>query len=119
MTKHPTNHCTLFVLNLKTMTEFAKQKQIKTTVISVVFILLVGVARFELANEGVKVPCLTAWRHPNKIWIRYGGYQYPVVRLKGFEPLTPALEGRCSIQLSYKRIGAGDENRTHVTSLEG
>ena len=80
---------------------------------------VVGVARFELANEGVKVPCLTAWRHPNKIWIRYGGYQYPVVRLKGFEPLTPALEGRCSIQLSYKRIGAGDENRTHVTSLEG
>ena len=80
---------------------------------------VVGVARFELANEGVKVPCLTAWRHPNKSGYKYGGYKYPVVRLKGFEPLTPALEGRCSIQLSYKRIGAGDENRTHVTSLEG
>ena len=23
-----------------------------------------GVARFELTNEGVKVPCLTAWLHP-------------------------------------------------------
>ena len=25
---------------------------------------LAGVARFELANEGVKVPCLTAWLYP-------------------------------------------------------
>ena len=28
--------------------------------------LLAGVARFELTNEGVKVPCLTAWRYPYK-----------------------------------------------------
>ena len=27
-----------------------------------------------------------------------------LVRQKGLEPLTPALEGRCSIQLSYWRI---------------
>ena len=27
-------------------------------------LLLAGVARFELTNEGVKVPCLTAWRYP-------------------------------------------------------
>ena len=27
-------------------------------------VLLAGVARFELTNEGVKVPCLTAWRYP-------------------------------------------------------
>ena len=29
-------------------------------------LLLAGVARFELTNEGVKVPCLTAWRYPYK-----------------------------------------------------
>ena len=28
---------------------------------------LVGVARFELTNAGVKVPCLTAWLHPKMI----------------------------------------------------
>ena len=53
--------------------------------------------------------------------------QRSVVRLKRFELPTLALEGRCSIQLSYKRTnlaldarcGASDGNRTHVTSLEG
>ena len=52
---------------------------------------------------------------------------HEVVHQKGFEPLTPALEGRCSIQLSYwctylfnkLNNGAGDGNRTHATSLEG
>ena len=50
-----------------------------------------------------------------------------MARLKGLEPLAPCLEGRCSIQLSYRRLfvrsggvfGAGDGNRTHTTSLEG
>ena len=44
-----------------------------------------------------------------------------MARQKGLEPLTHCLEGSCSIQLSYWRIcvGAGDGNRTHVTSLEG
>ena len=44
-----------------------------------------------------------------------------VARQKGLEPLTYCLEGSCSIQLSYWRIyyGAGDGNRTRVSSLEG
>ena len=49
-------------------------------------------------------------------------YTHHMVCQKGFEPLTLALEGRCSIQLSYwhmRLFGAGDGNRTHVTSLEG
>ena len=133
---------------------------------------------------GVRVPCLTTWRHPNvlgysnhshiKFWLgwldlnqrmresksralplgdtpkkSYGvsigfrtldlqshnlalyllSYTHHMVCLKGFEPPTLALEGRCSIQLSYRHIktevcpqkhsGAGDGNRTHAASLEG
>ena len=93
-----------------------------------------------------KSGALTTWRHPNMvgratrielttsratIW-RSNQLSYTrhyMVRLKRFELLTHGLEGRCSIQLSYRRIsaldtpaensGAGDGNRTHAASLEG
>ena len=62
----------------------------------------------------------TIWRanqlryiHHIKLWDRSR------LSLKGFEPPTHGLEGRCSIQLSYRLIRAGDGNRTHVSSLEG
>ena len=44
-----------------------------------------------------------------------------LARQEGLEPPTYCLEGSCSIQLSYWRIynGAGDGNRTRVSSLEG
>ena len=32
---------------------------------------MAGMAGFEPANAGVKVPCLTAWRHPTVFW-EYG-----------------------------------------------
>ena len=107
---------------------------------------MAGVAGFEPTDARVKVSCLTTWLYPNKI--KYNGvnsgtrthdfqshnlalyqlnYIHHMVHQKGFEPLTPALEGRCSIQLSYwctklfnnLNNGAGDGNRTHATSLEG
>ena len=46
-------------------------------------------------------------------------FKHRKTSLKGFEPPTHGLEGRCSIQLSYRLMKAGDGNRTHVISLEG
>ena len=65
----------------------------------------------------------TIWRSNQLSYTRH----IMLVRLKRFELLTHGLEGRCSIQLSYRRIfdtpakksGAGDGNRTHAASLEG
>ena len=91
---------------------------------------MAGDTGFEPVNDGVKVRCLTAWRIPNKMG-RLMGFEpthegvtvlclnhlttvattfenkHLMVRPKGLEPLTPALEGRCSIQLSYERTLVG------------
>ena len=62
-----------------------------------------GMAGLEPANEGVKVPCLTAWLHP--YWEeRAGAKSHPslfVGWVKGLEPSTPGTTIRCSNQLSY------------------
>ena len=61
----------------------------------------------------------TIWRFNQLSYVHH--MQKKMARQKGLEPLTHCLEGSCSIQLSYwrKYYGAGDGNRTHVTSLEG
>ena len=62
-------------------------------------------AGFEPANEGVKVPCLTAWLHPYKGKERGSGL-YSRSRSfcgvgEGTRPSTPGTTIRCSNQLSY------------------
>ena len=99
-----------------------------------------AVARVSPSHVGWKmgfeptVSSATNWRFNRLSYIHHN----KLARLKGLEPLTLCLEGRCSIQLSYRRlfdwcaellrspagpvrrrVGAGDGNRTHTTSLEG
>ena len=55
---------------------------------------------------------------------RLGESPMKVVSAQGFEPRTHALEGRCSIQLSYAPTlfflnGAGEGDRTLTAGLEG
>ena len=77
---------------------------------------MAGMAGFEPTNTGVKVLCLTAWRHPINTGVDKGArtldnqnhnlalyqlnYIHHMVHLKRFELLAHGLEGRCSIQLS-------------------
>ena len=70
----------------------------------------------------------TIWR-ANQLRYTHHNYKtffliFKEMSLKGFEPPTHGLEGRCSIQLSYRLTviiitKAGDGKRTHVSSLEG
>ena len=63
------------------------------------------------------------WASRATIWranqLRYTHHNVP----EGIRTPTHGLEGRCSIQLSYRHMlflrEAGDGNRTHVSSLEG
>ena len=63
-------------------------------------------AGLEPADEGVKVPCLTTWRHPcvEKMKQGLGSLPIPVLRVgwvMGLEPTTPGTTIQCSNQLSY------------------
>ena len=56
---------------------------------------MAGDAGLEPTHTAVKVLCLTDLANP--LFIK-------MVSAQGFEPRTHALEGRCSIQLSYAPI---------------
>ena len=63
-------------------------------------------AGLEPADEGVKVPCLTTWRHPcvEKRKQGLGSLPIPVLCVgwvMGLEPTTPGTTIQCSNQLSY------------------
>ena len=61
---------------------------------------MAGVAGIEPAHQGVKVPCLTAWLHPNK----------RVVGEDGFEPPNPK-------ELIYSQPRLATSLFTHVRTL--
>ena len=54
------------------------------------FFIMAGVAGFEPTHNGVKVRCLTAWRHPKKM-----------VGIARFELAAPCSQGRCATGLRY------------------
>ena len=73
-------------------------------------VFLAGVAGFEPTNAGIKIPCLTAWRHPNdKV---YGaGDKFRTCYLQS--------HNLALYRLSYARhiLGAPGETRTPDTRL--
>ena len=70
---------------------------------------MAGMAGLEPVDAGVKVPCLTTWRHPNicrfsgkrRIGILSPNPPPSLGWVKGLEPSTPGTTIRCSNQLSY------------------
>ena len=100
-------------------------------------------AGFEPTNAGIKIPCLTAWRHPNAraqarklngagdkfrtcclqshnlaLYRLSYARHILLVRLERFEPPTHGLEGRCSILLSYRRVSHRFAVRFALKALE-
>ena len=82
-------------------------------------------AGLEPADAGVKVPCLTTWRHPNISGSKNNNKQgigiisQSLVHLgwvMGFEPTTPGTTIRCSNQLSYTHqiYGVTREEKWHA-----
>ncbi len=101
---------------------------------------MAGVAGFEPTNAGIKIPCLTAWRHPiafankkygagdkfrtcylqshNLALYRLSYARHILVRPERLEPPTHGLEGRCSILLSYRRVSHRFAVRFALKALE-
>ena len=88
---------------------------------------MAGMAGLEPADAGVKVPCLTTWRHPSVR--RFSGkkardWDYLPIPcflgwVKGLEPSTPGTTIRCSNQLSYTHHISGITRETSPQAALG
>ena len=97
--------------------------QIKNRAANAALFFMGWVMGLEPTTLGTTIRCSAIELHPPYSILNQPASALPkkLARQKGLEPLTYCLEGSCSIQLSYWRIldGAGDGNRTRVSSLEG
>ena len=89
------------------------------------FLFVGWVKGLEPSTPGTTIRCSNqlSYTHHISCTRELATYSKKVARQKGLEPLAHCLEGSCSIQLSYwrigKEVGAGDGNRTRIPSLEG